>query len=264
MISPKHLDLFDAGFLQSTIERRMAGINMPDIRDYLQMAKADPEELHALINDLHIRYSEFFRNPLTFASLEKIILPQIIRKHHYNEPGEIRIWSSACAGGQEPFSIAMLMEELLASEQKSITYRIFASDIETIESNQQAEGLFHDGSLNNVPYRFISRWFKRTGNVYRIDPYLRSRIVFTTFDLTDDSILCPPDCIYGDFDLILCCNVLFYYNMKTRNKIIRKLSRCLVPGGYLVTGETERDLVARTLFREEFPNSAIFSKTDGV
>jgi len=80
------------------------------------------------------------------------------------------------------------------------------------------------------------------------------------FDLFDEQLLCPPGCIFGDFDLVLCSNLLFYYKDEYRKSILERIGKCMKSGGYLVTGEVERDILLCHNFREVFPQSAIFQK----
>ncbi|MEI6435258.1 MAG: CheR family methyltransferase, partial [Bacteroidota bacterium] len=86
------------------------------------------------------------------------------------------------------------------------------------------------------------------------------KISFIDYDLLSETEYCPPECIYGDFDLVICSNVLFYYKPLIRDRILGKITRCLKMGGFLITGEAERELIPPKIFSEMYPPSAIFSK----
>jgi chemotaxis methyl-accepting protein methylase len=126
---------------------------------------------------------------------------------------------------------------------------------------RQAEiGRYEANNLQQVPFRYIDRYFTFSHGMYEVAPEIKQFVFFSEFDLLSPDQYCPPACIYGDFDLVFCCNVLFYYNEKTRKLLLGKLSRCLHPQGYLVTSETERALIPHRNFSETYPPSAIFLK----
>jgi chemotaxis methyl-accepting protein methylase len=207
---------------------------------------------------LNITYSEFFRNPLSFSILENIVLPSLIKKIRVSSRKEIRIWSAACAGGQEVYSLAILLNELQYLNSTGFKYRIFASDSNEALLNEAAKGVFPILAMKNVTLKRWNQWFVKTGDKVTIRPELQHNVEFSTFDLLADNVCFPPESIFGDFDLALCSNILFYYNPEAQSIIINKLSRSLASGGFLVTGEAERSILRSHRFKEIFPHSTIF------
>ncbi len=104
----------------------------------------------------------------------------------------------------------------------------------------------------------VSKWFTKLGDSYLVNDELKENIEFSVFDLFNERYSCPPTSIFGDFDIIVCANLLFYYKPEYRKKIIKKTSNSLSKNGYLITGETERDILMQTGFREVYPQTAIF------
>jgi chemotaxis methyl-accepting protein methylase len=212
------------------------------------------------VNSLQISYSEFFRNSLTFSVLEKIIIPAILTDMDKTNRKEIRIWSAACAAGQETYSLAILLNQFRNVKGKKINYRIFATDQSEQQILEAQEGHFKKSALNYVSLKHLNEWFIPEDKYYKVKQELKDSIEFSVFDLLNEKFNYPPTSVFGDFDVVICANLLFYYKPEFRKKIIRKISRSLAPNGYLVTGETEREILLQEHFQEVFPPSAIFKQ----
>jgi chemotaxis methyl-accepting protein methylase len=105
-----------------------------------------------------------------------------------------------------------------------------------------------------------NEWFTKKGDFYVVKNQLKENIDFSVFDLLNENSNCPPSSIFGDFDIIFCANLLFYFKREFRTSILEKLSSSLAKGGLLITGETEREILIQHNYREVYPQSAIFSK----
>jgi chemotaxis protein methyltransferase CheR len=251
---------YDDDFIEKSIIRRIQHNNCNSEEEYLSFFIENKMEGALFLDSLFISYSEFFRNSLTFAVLENLILPGILLKNSTNKKKEIRIWSAACAAGQEAYSLAMLLNEHKSAEGRMINFRIFATDYSEAQVTQAQQGQFQSIALNNLTLKRVTQWFKKRGESYIVKPELKERIDFSVFDLSCEDHSCPPNSIYGDFDIVLCANLLFYYNAEFRKKIMDKARHCLAKGGYVITGETEREIMLRYNFEEVYPQSCIFRK----
>lgn len=251
---------YDDDFIEKSIIRRIQHNNCTTEKDYLSFFSENKMEGALFLDSLFISYSEFFRNSLTFAVLENIVLPGILLKNSNNKKKEIRIWSAACAAGQEAYSLAMLLNEHKSAEGRMINFRIFATDYSDAQVMQAQQGQFQSVALNNLNLKRVTQWFKKRGESYIVKTELKERIDFSVFDLSCEDHSCPPNSIYGDFDIVLCANLLFYYNAEFRKKIMDKARHCLAKGGYVITGETEREIMLRYNFEEVYPHSCIFRK----
>lgn len=255
-----NVSVYDETFLQSSIQKRIQATNSEGPEYYGMVLENDEEERKHLQKSLQVSYSEFFRNPLTFAVLEKLVLPELIQKAIRKNHNKLRIWSMACASGQEVYSLAILLEEYLENERNHIHYQIFASDQSASEIEQAKEGFYTSSCLGNMSIKRLNRWFTKKKEGYKVKDEIAAKIEFSVFDLVSNSFGSPPESIYGDFDLIVCANLLFYYKPEYQNAILDKAVKALSIGGYLVTGEVERPLLMRNLFNEIYPFSAIFHK----
>ena len=249
--------IFDDSFLKRSLEKRMAETHCVSDQEYCALLERDQGECWTLADSLRISYSGFFRNPLTYAALERIVLPTLVLKKNRAKGKEIRLWSAACAGGEEAYSLAILLEELAAGNE-NLTYRIFATDQSEMQINKARKGEYAADALDNLSLKRAGEWFTRHGDLHMVRPELKRHIDFSTFDLFCDTLSCPPASIFGDFDLVVCANLLFYYKDDCRKAILAKTGNCLADGGYLISGETERDIVMRSDYREIYPQAAIF------
>lgn len=251
---------FDTAFLERVISTRMKEKLIEDTDVYIRLLLADSLEMTEFKSVLNNSFSEFFREPLTFAYLEQIVLPMIIEKKKLSHQKGLRIWSATCASGQEAYSVAMLCDELLQNNSRDIQYRIFATDHNPEEIEKAEKGVYNPAAVGKIAFNRLQRYFTAEGNSFTVNSNLRSNIDFSVFDLLANCESSPPASIFGDFDLIFCCNVFFYYKPEFQKLILEKVNKSLSREGYLITGETEKEIARENQFIEAFPNSAIFQK----
>ncbi len=255
-----NLSMFDDSYLEKAFQKRIEETCCVTPEAYFTILEQKSDERKIIINSLNNNYSEFFRNPLTFSVLERIILPSVISKKGDSKQKEIRVWSAACAAGQETYSLAILLEELKNDDANKNNFRIFATDQCESQVNQAQRGQYSAVAINNLNLKRVNQWFIRMGNIYAVKQELKNNIDFSVFDLFNEQLCCPPASIFGDFDLVVCANLLFYYKPEYQKKILDKTTDSLAYGGYLITGEAEREILKRNNFREVYPQSAIFQK----
>jgi chemotaxis protein methyltransferase CheR len=252
------LSKYEEVFLYKSVLRRMKETFCDTENAYYSYLEQRPGESELFLNSLQISYTEFFRNPLTFSVLEKIIIPSIVMKKASSNRKEIRIWSAACAAGQETYSLAMLLNEFSNAKGEKINFRIFATDQSEVQIQAAQSGHYPESALNCLTMKRVKRWFTSQGDIYSLKTELKEDIEFSVFDLLSNKFSCPPTSIFGDFDLIVCANLLFYYQPEYQKTIINKTRDSLSKNGYLITGETERELIMQAGLHEVYPQSGIF------
>lgn len=248
------LEKYEVSFLKNAVLKRIRATNCASESDYCDLLIKEKSERKLFVNSLHNSYSEFFRNSLSFSVIEQILTPAFARKNK-----EIRVWSAACALGQEAYSLAMIFDDFNKGNQ-NLKYRIFATDKDAQMVNAAQLGHFDVGLLNNVSLKRFNSCFVKTEAGVKIRPQLKENIDFSVFDLFDPTLSYPSVSIYGDFDLVFCANLLFYYKQEYRVSILEKITKSLSVGGFLVTGEAEREIISASNFKEIYPQSAIFKK----
>lgn len=250
--------MYTESFTGRIFENRAKELFCGSIEAYCSILEHDMSEVNILMHLLQNGYSEFFRNPLTYAVLERIVLPAIAQQKHAINRKEIRIWSAACAAGQEAYSLAILIESMLQPDNTKTLYRIFATDQSEEQITKAGTGIFSAAEIGNVKAKQLERWFIKQADSFLVKPELKGHIDFSVFDLLSGQLGAPPVSIFGDFDIIMCANLLFYYKSPYQEIILNRLKHCLVNGGFLITGETERAILLSYGFREAYPHSAIF------
>jgi chemotaxis methyl-accepting protein methylase len=226
------LGTFDESFLSKSILKRYDNFLLSNQDEYIIKLESNPLEINNLIDSMQITYTNFYRDSLVFSYLERIILPNVLARKSKTQI--IRIWCSACSSGQEAYSIAFSIEKYMESMRLPFKYHIFATDYNTKVLEKARVGTYSIEQLDNITLRDFENNFIKKDNKYIVIPKIKSKITFSTHDLVNSSLASPAEGIYGDFDIIFCCNVLYYYNRKTKSKILSKLGESLNEKGYLV------------------------------
>ncbi len=228
----------------SSLERKITArtdlLEISTARDYIQYLESHPEEWPTLIDLLTINVSRFFRNTLTFEMLAKQIFPGILALKRQESCPSLRIWSVGCAFGEEPYSIAILIHDLLKKEPFDIDLNIFATDINQTALKKARDAVFKTEQLPNVPLKYLQTLFKPKQEQYKLKKKIKEMVNFSFYDILDAGTYVPPESVYGDFDMVLCRNLLIYFLQENQKTIFKKLFRALAPKGYLVLGEAER------------------------
>jgi chemotaxis protein methyltransferase CheR len=249
---------YDPSFVSQIIKNRQLELKLRDYYHYIDCLLDDENEREIFENMLQISYSIFFRNILTYSTLEQIVIPKLLIKKASKSNANVRIWSAACASGQEPYSLAIVLENCLSKNYKLENYHIFATDIDPKQIEIAKRGVYSEENLKNVSLHDIQKWFYKSNNSYLIDTYLKQKVSFSVFDLMDQKLSSPPDSIFGDFDIIMCANIMFYFNEESRKLIFNKLIASALQNTYFITGEVEREYFISRQFVELYPQSAIF------
>jgi len=257
----KDISIYGEAFLLKSIENRCLTNVISNAAEYCSYLEKDSKEADAFYTTLHIDYSQFFRDPMTFALLEQNIFPNILSN---KSKGEIRIWSAGCSNGQEAYSLAILLSDLADNIGKELRLRIFATDISEESLAVGRAGVYDQSLVQNVKMKQLNKYFIKNGKTYSIIPQLKQYIDFSTYDLLDQLTANPPGSIYGDFDIVMCSNVLIYYKPDVQISIIKKLQKATSSIGYLVTGEAEKTLLKNiTKMQIITPHTAVFKNNIG-
>ncbi|MBI9094751.1 MAG: protein-glutamate O-methyltransferase CheR [Sphaerochaeta sp.] len=254
---------YDDSFLRQSAEKRFAVTGTSTLSEYVQFVSETPAEAPKLVRSLNITHTEFFRNSLSFAHLEQWILPSLLAGEA--EGSELRIWSAGCSTGQEAYSIAMLVENMQTKKSKKLRYRIIATDISESALLQGSRGKYSEKDIQRIRVKDLKEFFIKTGDTYTVCDSVKSHVSFSSYDLLDSFSSYPQESIFGDFDLVVCSNVLFYYKPNCQMDIVKKLINSLDKGGYLITGETERHTMEK--FSELYqvaPPSPIYKLRSGM
>ena len=225
-----------ARYKQSTIirriQRRLELGQTLSLADYHEQLSTSPDELDLLYRNLLIGVTQFFRDPRHFETLETAVLPELIEKAA-KKKREIRVWITACASGEEAYSIAMLLDEQISNLASPPTVRLFATDIHPGALETASRGLYKCEAISDLPPERLQRYFVRDGEDYQIVPWLRQSILFSQHNILRD----PP---FTQVDLVTCRNLLIYFDRPTQDNAIARMHFSLRPGGVMFLGNGER------------------------
>nr|WP_319493054.1 protein-glutamate O-methyltransferase CheR [uncultured Desulfobacter sp.] len=224
---------------QEKIISRMSALGISHPMSYLDLVRKDPIESQAIVNELTVHVSRFFRNPLIFELLAAIVLPELIRQKHEAGDNTLKIWSAGCAGGEEPYSIAIMLKEVMPRKSGRLNVQIFATDIDRRLLTLAKKGEFSPEKLDNVKYKWVEKYFTPKNGRLLLNANIRKMVYFSHYDMTDAKTYVPPESVFGNFDLVLCRNLLIYYSAAHQNLIFDKLHRSLANNGCLVLGAAE-------------------------
>ncbi|HLL22802.1 MAG TPA: chemotaxis protein CheB, partial [Kofleriaceae bacterium] len=221
-------------YKRATIERRIArrlhAHQLTSVRAYADYLAEHPAEGVVLYEDLLIHVTEFFRDGPVLDGLVTTAFPQILR--HLPASAAVRVWIAGCSTGQEAYSIAILLLELLASTNDRREVQIFGTDLSERAIEFARAGEYPEGSVGNVSPERLERYFTRTPKGWRIRKEVRERCVFVRHDLTAD----PP---FSRVDVVSCRNVLIYLDPVLQQRSMATFHYALNPPGYLLLGRVE-------------------------
>lgn len=225
--------------LSCRVDDRMATVGAGGHAEYLGILETSPEEVDRLVEALTIKVSGFFRDPLVFEYLGEIVLPALLAAGGGAAGTGPRVWSAGCASGEEPYSVAILLHDFARRVRRPADATIFATDVDENALGRGREALYSRESLGNVRLGLLDSSFSKEGELYRVIPEVAARVSFSLHDLAGPGNSAPAESVFGSFDLVLCRNVLIYFEADLQQRVFDRLCRSLAPGGYLLLGPAE-------------------------
>lgn len=237
------------------ILRRMLLHKIETTKEYGQYLRQHPGETNLLYQDMLIHVTSFFRDQEITEYLQKTLLPKILKNKALSEP--VRIWVPACSTGEEAYSIAIILLELLGERVPGMPIQIFATDISELAISKARLGLYSSNELANVSPTRLQRFFTKVDGSYRIEKVVRDLCVFAPHNIFKD----PP---FSRLDLISCCNLLIYLDNYLQKKAIETYYYALNATGYLVLGKSESIGSSGQLFVQLEKMFKVFAKKQDV
>jgi chemotaxis methyl-accepting protein methylase len=245
-----------AGYRAAYVQRRLAARlaatgDAPEA--YARRLESDADERRLLVEALGINVTAFFRDPGVWLFLEEVALPPLVDER-VAAGGQVRALSLGCAGGQEAYSLAMLLAELLDGDLDR--FRVEAWDMDGAALEVAREAWYPRAALENLSASAVARYFEAEGEGYRVSKALRARVKVGRRDmLTED--------ISGGFDVVLLRNVTIYFGREAKERLFRRVRGSLAPRGLLVLGQSETMLgEAGELFRPLSLRNRVYARVD--
>ncbi len=223
------IDQTRRGVLATLVRGRCDQLGIDGPPAYLARIQQDRAELQVLIEGLTIGETYFARNPPQIRALAELVLPSLLARGDRR----IRIWCAGCSTGEEPYTIALLLAKLLPAGGAGWDVRVIGTDINTAALAAAREGRYGPRAVSLLDDEDLLRYFEREGNGWRVGEHLRSLVEFRQHNLTCDP---PPQ---ARLDLVLCRNVLIYFDRRQMLAVVDRMHSSLIPGGWLVLGHSE-------------------------
>ena len=192
--------------------------------EYFQAIEQDRSLLHEFLDRMTINVSEFYRNASRWDCLKDHILPELMRK-----APSLKVWSAACSTGEEPYTLAMILDLLTPGRR----HDILATDLDKVVLQKAENAVYCVQSLHKLPKVYVDKNFIKRDELYQVKPEIKRLVKFKQHNLLE--VEYP-----AQLDLIICRNVLIYFTEDAKNEIIEKFSKALKPGGVLFIGSTEQ------------------------
>jgi two-component system CheB/CheR fusion protein len=233
------------------ISKRLYENHLKTYEEYMDFLDKHPEEYARLFDTLLINVTEFFRDPEAWEALKEEVLPKILSRKCKGD--SIRVWSAGCASGEEAYTIAMLISDLLGEAAGDYDIRIYATDMDESALNEARKGIYQATSMKHVSKERLQKYFTREDDSFKIKRNIRQMVAFGQQDLITDAPI-------SHLDLIVCRNVLIYFRQELQGRIITKFHYALDPHGYIFFGKSESMLSGSKQFVPVNKKWRIFEK----
>jgi chemotaxis protein methyltransferase CheR len=242
--------------------RRMKELKTPTLREYFECLTIKPTrqaELVALLNEITIGETCFFRNQPQLDALRQIVIPKILEAKSTAPLRRLRIWSAGCSTGEEPYTLSMLLLEEAKGRLKDWTIEILATDLNERSLEHARNAIYGTYSTRHLTPHYRQKYFTPAAEQLQVQPPVRSSITFSRLNLSDDGRMA----FMKGLDVIFCCNVLIYFDLASKRRVIQHFYNNLLPHGYFFLSHSESLYGVSDDFRlVHLPGATAYIKSD--
>jgi chemotaxis protein methyltransferase CheR len=227
-----------AASLESKLASHLDELGIADYNAYLQrltMEQPSSPMWLEVFRRVSTNETFFFRNAAQIKALTDVIMPEVMAHHEKKLFKRLKVWSAACSTGEEPYTLAMQLQQVLGQNASDWNPRVLATDIDTDAIKAAMNGHYTGRALTNVPKALLNRHFQSDGDGYKVNASLRSMVTFKPLNFADDREMTSQI----NMDIVFCRNVLIYFDIEFRQQVVTHLYNALRPGGFLVIGHSE-------------------------
>ena len=248
--------------LEDRCGKRMQALGVKTLRDYYDCLTVKPirqAELISLLNEITIGETCFFRNQPQLDGVRNIVLPKILAARAKIPVKRLRIWSAGCSTGEEAYTLSMILLEETAGRLKDWTFEILATDLNERSLAHAKQGLYGKYATRNLSAYFQQKYFLARGEELQVTPEVKAGVTFSRVNLQDDARMS----FMKGLDLVMCCNVLIYFDVVSKRRVIQHFYNNLLPHGYLFLGHSESLYGISDDFRlVHLPSATAYIKSD--
>ncbi len=224
--------------LENRLQKRVDFLRLDSFKKYMDFLKFNPaksKELSEFYEVITINETFFFRNQPQLDALVGTIIPEIMNKPENRMKRKFKIWSAASSSGEEAYSVAMMIDDLIKPKYPNVTFEIIGTDINYAVVETARKAIYKEYSIRNTPPYYLKKYFKSDNGTYILDNKIKSMSNFSILNLYDDNAMRKMT----EFDVIYCANVLIYFDQQSKIKVVNHLYNSLNRGGYLFIGYSE-------------------------
>lgn len=225
-------------FIEEKVQRRMRVCRVDSFAAYYDTLTAKAErdaELRELLNEITVSETCLFRCLPQLDALANFVLAELMKIKSHMTQRKLRIWSAGCSTGEEPYTLSMVLMEEFSAKYPGWTFELTATDLNERSLAVAKEGIYAESAMRNVPAPFRDKYFLAAGDKFQVKPEVRARVNFTRLNLFDDTKML----FMKGMNIISCCNVLIYFDVNSKRRVLQHFFSNLLPGGYLFLGQSE-------------------------
>ena len=248
--------------VENRLATRIKELNLKSFAEYhafLQYDAGRRQELNRLFEVITTNETSFYRNPPQLKVFQDMVLKDVLDKLKSLRQKRLRIWSAGCSTGEEPYTIAIILHEVLRSEIAGWDIRITANDLSEAVLAQAREGVYSEYSLRTTPKEIVARYFVADGANFKLKPEVNRLVSFGQINLSDRVQLKRVERSH----IVFCRNVIIYFDDEMKKNVITAFYDNLLPGGQLLIGHSESlHNISRAFRPKHYPGAIIYSKEE--
>ncbi len=242
--------------MENRLSNRLKELNLKNFGEYYYFLRYDANkrvELNRLFEVVTTNETSFYRNPPQLQVFQEHVLKTVLNELRAKGQKRLRIWSAGCSTGEEPYTLAIILHEVLKTELASWDIKITANDLSEAVLASARRGVYSDYALRTTPKEIIDRYFIKEGTQFKVDPKLKQLVNFGQINLSDRMGLKRVERSH----IVFCRNVIIYFDDEMKKQVIGSYYDNLLPGGYLLIGHSESLHNITRAFKPEHHTGAI-------
>jgi chemotaxis protein methyltransferase CheR len=248
--------------VENRLAARLKELNLKSFAEYhafLQYDASRRQELNRLFEVITTNETSFYRNPPQLKVFQDMVLRDVLERQKAAKQRRLRIWSAGCSTGEEPYTIAIILHEVLRTEIAAWDIRITANDLSEAVLAQAREAVYSEYSLRTTPKEIVPRYFNQDGTNFKLRPEVKRLVAFGQINLSDRMQLKRVERSH----IVFCRNVIIYFDDEMKKNVINAFYDNLLPGGHLLIGHSESlHNISRAFRPKHYPGAIIYSKEE--
>ncbi|WP_297828522.1 protein-glutamate O-methyltransferase CheR [uncultured Desulfovibrio sp.] len=246
--------------VENRLSNRIKELNLKSYNEYYNFLRFDANrrtELNKLFEVVTTNETSFFRNPPQLEVFQKSVLAETLEQCRKSGHKKLRIWSAGCSTGEEPYTLAIILHEVLKNDIRTWDIKITANDLSEAVLGAARRGVYNEYALRTTPKEMVSSYFTKEGNLYKVDPALKQIVSFGQINLSDKEQLRRVE----KSQIVFCRNVIIYFDDEMKRKVINAFYDNLEPNGVLLIGHSESlHNISRSFQLEHHKGTIVYRK----